>query len=542
MQSIYKNPIPLAFFFIIIILISLTDIVFSLKEHFYSNIFFNLIFSTCFYLLPFYFFRNRLRWYYWLFLPLIILSIFVTGAYIFFNIRINAEILLLVLHTNKEEAKELTGAYIPYFILLSLVFLITFIFLVLKLPKKISKIRGAYVSLISLLIALIIPIIYYGNSSYIGSLKNSLSNTFPISYIYLVELVRADYKEMHSNDDVRKNFRFNAKQVNAPPEKQIYVLIIGESGRAGQWGINGYKRKTSPRLSQRSNLISFSNTTASAFVTELAVPIIVTEATADNFMIQAKEASIVRAFQEAGFKTYWMSNQVDEGYILAHAKEAENSFISLEAHRYDMELVSKDLSEILNKNEQKVFVVLHTWGSHWNYSERYPPSYEFFKPSAKYDNILPSDASKKELIINSYDNTILYTDAVIDSAISLVNQKNACSTIFYIADHGDNLFDDSKDKFLHADPIPSKWVAHIPFMVWYSDQYKSLFPDRIKNLTEHKNYKTGSDDVFHSLAEMGCLSFASLDTSKSVANKNFKESRQIILGANSNVFKYDSLP
>ena len=536
-----KKSIPLVFFVLIIVLISVTGVLVNLREHFYKNIFSGLIFSTSFYSLPFYFFRNRLRWYYLLFLPLIILSIFVTGAYIFFHIEIHFEIILLVLHTNKEEARELTTAYIPYFILLSLVFLVTFIFLALKLPEKISKKRGISISLTSFFIVLIFPLIYIGNSNYMSSLKGSLFNVFPVPLIYIIKLVDANYKEMHRNDSTRRNFRFNAKQINAPSEKQIYVLIIGESSRAGNWGINGYQRNTSPRLLQRSNLISFSNTTAGAYLTELAVPIIITEATADNFMSQSKETCIVSAFKEAGFKTYWMSNQLDEGYILAHAKEAGHSFLSFESNRFDMDLLSKELPDILNKNEDKVFIVLHTWGSHWRYSQRYPPSYEFFKPSSKYGNILPSDTSKKELLINSYDNAIRYTDAVIDSAISLVNQKNACSTIFYISDHGEDLLDDSKEKFLHSDPVPSKWVAHIPFMIWYSDNYKSLFPDRIKNLFEHKDSKTSSDEVFHSLAEMGCLRFSTLDTTKSIANRNFKESRQIILGGNSKVLQYDSL-
>lgn len=88
-----------------------------------------------------------------------------------------------------------------------------------------------------------------------------------------------------------------------------------------------------------------------------------------------------------------------------HAREADQTTISMETNRLDMDLVDKSLIKVLNKNEDKDFIVIHAWGSHWAYFERYPPAFDIFKPSAKYLNIQPTDAAKKELIVNSYDNS-----------------------------------------------------------------------------------------------------------------------------------------
>jgi glucan phosphoethanolaminetransferase (alkaline phosphatase superfamily) len=454
---------------------------------------------------------------------------------------LNPDVILLAINTNIEEATELGKGYMLGYLAMMLIMLAIYIFLAGKLPAKLPAKKSLYISLISAGIFMLLPFIHWSEESYFTRMKGSLYSTFPVSFLYSAGKVYTYYRNMHNNEQARNNFRFHVKQEKPPDTKQIYVLIIGESSRAGQWAINGYSRNTSPRLLKRTNLISFPNTTAGAYITEYAVPILITEATPNNFDLQDKERSIVSAFKEVGFNTYWMSNQIDEGHILVHAREADQTTISMETNRLDMDIVNKTLIKVLNKNEDKTFIVIHTWGDHWAYFERYPPSFDIFKPSAKYLDIKPTDASQKELIINSYDNSILYADAVIDSVISLVNQREACSTVFFISDHGEDLFDDARQRFMHGESDPSKYVAHIPFFIWYSDKYKELFPEKIKWLYKNKNRKISAEDVFPTLADMGSLRFPSLDTTKSIVSPSFRDSEQKILGANSIIYSYDSI-
>ena len=53
-----------------------------------------------------------------------------------------------------------------------------------------------------------------------------------------------------------------------------------------------------------------------------------------------------------------------------------------------------------------MFIVLHTYGSHFNYHERYPAEFRIYTPD-KAEGIRQS--YKKELR-NAYDNAIRYTD------------------------------------------------------------------------------------------------------------------------------------
>ena len=88
--------------------------------------------------------------------------------------------------------------------------------------------------------------------------------------------------------------------------------------------------------------------------------------------------------------------------------------------------------------QANIFVVLHTIGSHYQYSLRYPDEFDIFKPSSEWLNL----KEYKDLIINSYDNSILYADFIIDGVIEVLNKNNFISSVMYISDHGENLFDE----------------------------------------------------------------------------------------------------
>jgi glucan phosphoethanolaminetransferase (alkaline phosphatase superfamily) len=436
---------------------------------------------------------------------------------------------------------ELSRGYVLLYIFILLAFLGIFIFLALRLPAKISTRKSLTTSMPALVMLLILPFMQNNGLSYTEGFKDAFVNTFPCSFAYNASKVYSLYKKVRTDAPIRDKFQFHAKQINPPGTRQLYILIIGESGRAGEWAINGYHRNTSPRISKRLNLVTFSNTVAGGNFTEYAVPQIVSQATPDNFELQYREKCIVSAFKEAGFKTYWLSNNLDDGTIQIHANEADEVVLNLGNNPLDMDMVTRELTRVLAKKEDRVFVIIHTIGSHWAYTERYPPAFKVFTPVINNVGIYRSESRKKDFLINAYDNSILYCDATIDTVISITAKENACSTVFYISDHGEDLMDDSRERLTHGSDPPSVFVAHIPFFVWYSDNYKELFPDRISWLQMHKDRKTGTENVFPSLAQMASLSFPGLDTSKSILSASFKDSQQKILGNNSKVYLYDSL-
>jgi len=540
-------------FLLIVFLISASDLVYFIINAPHTDAIFRML--TCFsaFLIPLYVFRNHLRLYAWLLLPIFLLIPFSITAIIFFNLPINSTLVLSITNTTTREASELIRRYLFLFILIVALTTGLYFFLLKKVPIKISPELSFRISVWSLLLFAILP--WFDKNpetlhrGYIIRVKANLYATFPFSVGYCSALVYNQYHMIKTSEKERNDFRFSAAQDSfaSPSQKQICLLIIGESSRADHWSINGYARITSPRISKRENFISFSNTVAGATFTEFAVPQIITCATTDNFDQHFKEKSIVSIFKEAGFDTYWITDQEDEAHIRIHELEADHIYLerqkpaaNVQMQNTDMKLITV-MNKVLEEPGDKKFIIVHTWGSHFDYGERYTNDFDVFQPSLKTVFARPSDFSKKNVLVNSYDNSILFSDAVIDSAISIIKNMPAISVVYYISDHGENLFDDANHYSLHEEVVPTIYTMHIPFFIWYSDSLKHIFPSKIDWLIKHKNNKIGVEDVIHTIADVSNIRFSLKDSSKCIDQEYFKDSKQKTLSENDRVYYYDSL-
>ena len=142
------------------------------------------------------------------------------------------------------------------------------------------------------------------------------------------------------------------------------------------------------------------------------------------------EKSIVTAFKEAGFRTLVIANQkLTTSMIGAFYREAD-TFIDMSTFNtgsyltslYDAALLPY-LEKELDKSDEDMFIVLHTYGSHFNYHERYPAEFRIYTPD-KAEGIRQS--YKKELR-NAYDNSIRYTDYVLGEIVDMLkNEGGLC--------------------------------------------------------------------------------------------------------------------
>ena len=144
-------------------------------------------------------------------------------------------------------------------------------------------------------------------------------------------------------------------------------------------------------------------------------------------------------------------------------------------------------SEIAKTN--KSLIVLHTTGSHWNYSARYPQKFSKFAPSCdELSGKRDHSACGIDRLVNSYDNSILYTDYFLSEVIERLQGKNAF--VIYVSDHGESLGEDGF--YGHGGDIRPEQMK-VPLLVWFSDKF-------LKNKSLKTNIQPLShDNIFHSL-------------------------------------------
>ncbi|WP_066458575.1 phosphoethanolamine transferase [Castellaniella caeni] len=306
--------------------------------------------------------------------------------------------------------------------------------------------------------------------------------------------------------DALADYRFGARLSTPTPGRQVYVLVVGESSQRGHWQLFGYPRATNPELSTEPNLVPISRMVSAFTQTMTALPVMLTRkpATAPGTALWP-EASLVRAMREAGFETWWISNQYPTGpydsTVAVYASEAEHvrwlNYSALnQGGNVDGALLAP-LRQAIAGAHGNLFIVLHMLGSHEAYDARYPADFAHFKPvESQRDTQVPD----WQRTLNSYDNTIRYTDFVLARIIDTLKASHAISALWFASDHGETLPSPTCDERGHGHQNRPEY--QIPALFWYSGAYGQAFPERVATLRAHADQRTASASVFPSILDM----------------------------------------
>lgn len=350
----------------------------------------------------------------------------------------------------------------------------------------------------------------------------SIRNTSPFGMaLQVVDAAQAEKKILLAYRKV-DGFKFGANQSPPIDAKQVFVLVIGESARKDRWSLYGYPHETSPRLQRERDLIVFDDVTTLATVTRNAVPAILARG--------VTEKSLVTAFRESGFATYWLSTQAPVGAYDAsyagYAKEADHRLYFNPTGGWFVTppdaVMLPSLRKILaDDTESRQFLVIHTLGSHLEYRYRYPREFDVFKPSLDPGELANEhDAASLIKLNNTYDNSILYTDYFLDQVISaLKSSGRPIAGLIYLSDHGEDLFDDGCSNYGHGRPTVAG--TRIPFFVWLSPAYQGDFTAKTAALREHRHEPVTSEVVFPTLLDIAGLRFPTEDLTHSAASPSF---------------------
>lgn len=404
-----------------------------------------------------------------------------------------------------------------------------------------------------LMFALIAPVVNISKKGWeAGSLatQHKLSATYPIGP--MVAALSA-WKIRHDLD-ARASVAHHVS-VSAPAVKQreIYVLVIGESARFGSFQLNGYERETTPLLAKTDGVLSFQDVSAAATVTLMSVPLIVTPARAPWLGKASGMPSVVTVFKQAGYYTAWLSTQRKHGrYDTAcsiYANDAnESSFLSgnfapgvgTYESALDGELL-EPVRKLFARNDPKLFIVLHTMGSHQHYCERFPADFNHFPsyPAKCEGNPITGKYSEEQIrnLTNAYDNSIRYTDWVLKQMIELISATHSISGLYYIADHGQNQGDAKVLPFAHG--AMSRDVVQVPMIVWLSPEYRTFRERQTSALQAHVRTPCSADTTFHTLIDMAGLECSLLDRQRSAADPAFNPGKRLLRNLNGVVVDYD---
>ncbi|MBQ2008368.1 MAG: lipid A phosphoethanolamine transferase [Alistipes sp.] len=439
----------------------------------------------------------------WWAFPFIFFSAFqVVLSYLFGNSVVAADMFLNLTTTNTGEAGELLANIYPsviavFVIYLPLLYLATqHIISKVQLKEKMRRrmLIGGAVTMLAGCITLF--------AGCRGEVRKTLRDeVFPINVAYNMGLAISEAHKIANFPTTSQGFTFEAERDTEPEEREIYVMVIGEAARAASWQMYDYERETNPLLSQRDDIVLFRQITTQSNTTHKSVPLMLSSVHTSEHEELFRRKGMPALFKEAGFKTYFISNQVPQGAMIDHLAGDSDVVEYLPALQHDYSTVEA-LRRIIREDQSKrLLIILHTYGSHFSYHQRYPREWARFTPEDDVA-ILRKNAT---LIRNAYDNSTLYTDYVLNSVIETLATENACTAMLYCADHGEDLFDDVHGRFLHASPTTTYYQLHVASLAWFSPRYRELFPVKAAAAKANAAAVATTHSVFHTMADVASI-------------------------------------
>lgn len=276
--------------------------------------------------------------------------------------------------------------------------------------------------------------------------------------------------------------------------KTVVVLVIGETARSANFSLYGYSKLTNPKLEKESNLLILKNTKSCTTYTTGSLKCILSPNEAS-----VNEESLPTYLTRHGVDVQWRTNNWGEPPIKV-SKYINANELSSDCEgkgcKLDEVLLTNLIDAIRSSEKQKVFVILHTKGSHGpSYYSRYTQDFNQFTPVCRDEEI--SKCSPEELI-NAYDNTLLYADHFLSTLIGeLKSLSDASTAMIYISDHGESLGE--YGLYLHGTPyaFAPDYQKDIPFLLWASDAflaYKQINISDISQAPEHSQF-----NIFHTV-------------------------------------------
>ena len=456
--------------------------------------------------------------------PLLLLSAVANYAISKFGLPVNADMVGLALEANLEEARSVFSLPLLIYLLFSLAVLV-----------PLAKWRNRFQPQKTEQPLLFLSVLFIGAAVFSGAFPQPRQFA-PYHLLSAIHDYTARRMDKTPKIDVGA---LPASWHDKAPSELTVVLVVGESLRADHLGLNGYARNTTPLLGARDDMMFFPVRSCTA-LTRTAVPCLLTrktvaEADLENSAVEITipENSLISVFKRMGFATEWIGMQgsraMTDTPFLDIMEEADGKIL---VNQYAVVPEQKDiealpyLDRFLQEKNPFKLVVIHTMGSHWPYTERYGEKFRTFQPECpktsfwsdmfSQDTAMQECDQVKDALINSYDNSVLYTDYVINAVMERLKGRPAL--LLFVSDHGESLGE--KGAYLHGNRnIPEQRATAM--FIGATEEFTKMHPDFLPALKRRTSIPISHDVVFHSIIDCAGIDSAAVDKAMSLCSPVF---------------------
>lgn len=453
---------------------------------------------------------------------LLIISAAIGYSEIFLDVYFTTDMLENVLQTNfAESSRTITLPYLLW--ILGFGVLPAILYLLVKINYHRWYKELAYrVGMIVLSAVVILGIAKGFYQDYAGFVRNNKSVPALIVPSNFISASVNEIKRIRQANMPYTQLGLDAAQEKPDDYRHLTVLVVGETTRAQNWGLNGYQPQTTPLLAARGDqVINFKNVTSCGTATAVSVPCMFSGMGRDHYdsVKASHQDNILDVLQRAGVDVIWLDNDSGCKGVCDRVQSKDITALNDPNYCKDGECLDNVLlqhvEEVIRNMKKDTVLVLHTIGSHGpTYYERYTPEYHRFTPTCDTNEI---QKCTNEQLVNTYNNGILYIDQFLDKVIKKVDAHPELeAAVYYLSDHGESLGENGV--YLHGTPyaIAPDQQTHVPMIMWFSERFREnehIDFDCLRKNAAEKSYS--QDNLYSTL-----FGLMDMNPSTSVYQKN----------------------
>ncbi|MFM5190485.1 phosphoethanolamine transferase [Aeromonas media] len=445
------------------------------------------------------------------FILLIMTASLVSYAMLKYGIIFDVGMVQNILETNSGEATSyLNASVVLWFLLTAVLPVLGLLWIKVEYPTPWYKGLGLRLGSIALSLLFLVGVaaLYYQDYASVGRNNHSIvKEIVPSNYVR--GLYRYARDILFATPVPYEPIGTDARVVAKSDKPTLMFLVVGETARSQNYSLNGYQKQTNGFTMKEPDLVSFRDVRSCGTATAVSVPCMFSNLTRreyDETLAKSRDG-LLDVLQHAGVSVLWKENDGGCKGVCNHVPTLEIEPKTFPEYCegdscYDEVLLQgldQQIAGMKGKQGSKL-VAFHLMGSHGpTYYRRYPAADRVFLPDCPRSDI--ENCSNEELV-NTYDNTIRYTDKVLSQLIDKLKtlEKDYNVGLVYLSDHGESL--GAMGLYLHGTPykFAPDDQTRVPLMTWFSPQLqrdRQLDQDCLRQEAGSKRFS--HDNLFHSM-------------------------------------------